>query len=152
VRSSTCLVGENFRSGSLHCHPTLQGGAHHSIHQQLRTGVKGRGKGGARIYCQPGDFLRVAECGRHGESEGELSCVTDAVLVRTHHRTYRAHLRTCVKRVLSQSINVSPRAERQFYLIQTEFISTEKSEFTSLSKPIRLSGADHYRWWYRGSQ
>jgi hypothetical protein len=75
MRSLHLLGRSSYQSRSLHCPCTLQDRAHHSIHRKLRTRVKGRGKGEARVYCQTGDFLPVAECGRHGESEEtQFSC------------------------------------------------------------------------------
>jgi hypothetical protein len=41
------------QSRSLHFHCTFQGRPHPLIDRKLRTGVKRRGKGKARVYCEP---------------------------------------------------------------------------------------------------
>jgi hypothetical protein len=58
------------RSRSLHCHWTLQPCIHHSICPTLRTGVKGRGKAGARVYCQTGDFFLFLNMDDMGKVKG----------------------------------------------------------------------------------
>jgi hypothetical protein len=60
------------QSRSLYFHCTIQRRFHHLIDRKLRTGVKRRRKGEARVDCQTWDLLPVAECGRHGQGEGEL--------------------------------------------------------------------------------